>query len=156
MSTEPVVQGVLEPKPVGNHNDQGSATTVSRADHLHDHGVHTTPLSHALANETAAGFMLPILFALGTTTRLVAGDSPYTVLATDHGIFCDTNGGAITVLLPAGVDGKAYYIINCGSSGNNVTLTPDGTELLYGFAASETMFDTEVFDIHYETTEGWR
>jgi len=92
--------------------------------------------------------------ALVTTTRLVVGDSPYTVLATDEVIYADTDGGALTVNLPAGVDGAHYVVINCGSAANTVTLNPNGAEKICG-EVSQTLYDGEVLDIHFETTDGW-
>lgn len=89
-------------------------------------------------------------------TRITVLDSPYTVLNTDRSIYADTDGGAITVLLPDGINEVKYTVKNCGSSGNDVTLTPNGTDLLFGVNASETVFDSEVLDIQYEDTEGWR
>lgn len=90
------------------------------------------------------------------TTRIDDGDSPYTVLATDHNIFCDTDGGAITVNLPAGIDGTYYRIINCGSSGNDVTQYANGVEKLFGVASvGDTIGDKEARIVVYETTEGW-
>jgi len=87
-----------------------------------------------------------------TTTRIINTDSPYTVLSTDHVIFADTDAGAITINLPAGIDGREYKIINCGS--NDVTLTPNGAELLNGSNASMA-FGAGVIVVTYETTEGW-
>jgi len=90
-----------------------------------------------------------------STTRITDSDSPYTALATDHHIFVDTDGGAVTLNLPAGVDGTNYRIINCGSSGNDITVAPNGSELLTGANASKTMSDGTVIILTYETTEGW-
>jgi hypothetical protein len=89
------------------------------------------------------------------TTRLINTDSPYTVLSSDYEIFCDTDAGAITVNLPAGVDGTKYRITNTGSSGNDVTVAPNGAELLTGTNASRTLSDRSVIILTYETTEGW-
>ena len=91
------------------------------------------------------------------TTRIINTASPYTILATDHVIFCDTDGGAIEVDLPAGVEGTHYKLINCGSSGNDLTVDPDGTEQLYsaGAGVASTLADGEVISIHYNATEGW-
>ena len=86
-----------------------------------------------------------------TTTRVT--DS-YLALSTDERIFCDTDGTAITVTLPAGVDGTMYQILNVGSSDNDVTITPDGSEKVNG-SASETLYDSENLILTYETTEGW-
>ncbi len=91
------------------------------------------------------------------TTRIISTDSPYTILTTDIVIFADTDGGVITANLTAGVGGKEYKIINCGSSGNNVTVDPNGTEQLYGAGAgvAYTLTDGNVITIHYNATEGW-
>lgn len=89
------------------------------------------------------------------TTRLVAADSPYTVLIYDEVIFCDTDAGAITLNLPEGRRGQGFRIINCGSALNDVTVTPYGTELLDGINASKTLSDGSIVDLCYEPTEGW-
>ena len=89
------------------------------------------------------------------TTRITDAESPYTVLASDHHIFCDTDGGDITANLPAGIDGTNYRIINTGSSGNNVTVAPNGAELLTGSNASRTLSDGSVIILTYEPIEGW-
>lgn len=87
------------------------------------------------------------------TTRITS--SPYTALATDDNIFVDTDGGAITVNLPVGINRTKYRLINCGSSGNDITLAPNGAELLTGVNASRTISDGGVLIVVYETTEGW-
>jgi hypothetical protein len=89
------------------------------------------------------------------TTRITSG--PYNILVTDHILFVDTDSAAITVNLPAGVEGTNYKIINCGTSGNDVTVDPNGTEQLYGAGAgvASTLADGEVINIHYNATEGW-
>jgi len=89
------------------------------------------------------------------TTRITSVDSPYTMLSNDEELFCDTDGGAITVNLLAGVNRKRHRVINCGSSGNDVTLTPDGAELLKGVNGNQTLSDIEDLNITYETTKGW-
>lgn len=91
------------------------------------------------------------------TTRIDDGDSPYTVLVTDEIILADTDGGVITVNLPAGVDGTHYRISNTGSSGNDVTVDPNGAEQLFGGGAgvSFALVDGETINIYFETTENW-
>lgn len=86
------------------------------------------------------------------TTRITANT---TLDTTHHNIFCDTDGGAFTVTLPAGVAGTKYRIINTGTSGNAVTITPDVAELLLGENSNWTLLDGDVLTIVYETTEGW-
>jgi hypothetical protein len=85
------------------------------------------------------------------TTRVTAG--PYTVLATDHHINCQTTGGAFAALLPAGVAGTEYNFYNTGTA--NLTITPNGAELLKGSNTSVTLYPTEVLRLVYFATEGW-
>ena len=92
---------------------------------------------------------------LSVTTLINDTDSPYTVLARDEVLYCDTDGGAITVNLPSGINGKRYRIINTGSASNDVTISPSGAELLTGANASRTLSDSSVVILIYETTEGW-
>lgn len=87
------------------------------------------------------------------TTRVTT--SPYNVLPTDNNIFCDTDSLAIILNLPIGTDGKNYRIINTGDSDNDVTVVPNGSELLTGENASRTLSDGSVIILTYETTEGW-
>lgn len=89
------------------------------------------------------------------TTRITSADSPYSVTSTDEEIFADTDGGAITINLPAGTDGRTMRIINTGSSSNDVTIAPNGAELLNGANASDVASDGEKYKLTYETTEGW-
>jgi hypothetical protein len=88
-----------------------------------------------------------------TTTRVT---TTYTIQRGDGTIYCDTDiGGAFTVTLPPGVAGDTFRIINVGSSGDDLTIAPDGAELLIGVNASKTISDGTVVILTYETTEGW-
>ena len=91
----------------------------------------------------------------GRIKKTVRITGNYNILPSDSVIFCDTDGGAFVVNLPAIIDGTHYKIKNTGTSGNDVTLTPDGTDKLFGVNASEPVHDGEVFDIEPEMTEGW-
>lgn len=92
--------------------------------------------------------------APAATVRILVGDSPYDALAADQVIFCQTDGGAITVNLPAGIEGTNYKIINCGSSGNDVTIDGDAAETVIG-DLTQTLADGEVLELHYNAIEGW-
>jgi len=88
-------------------------------------------------------------------TRIDHNAHPYTMLVTDGTLMVNTTGGPCTVLLLAGVSRKVHKIVNVGSGGNDVTVTPDGAESLYGAAASFALHDGEMIDPTYDTTEGW-
>ena len=85
------------------------------------------------------------------TTRVT---TTYTVLVSDHVIYCDTDGGAFTATLPAGVEGQQFKIINCGSSGNSLTVDGNGAETVYG-ELTQVLSDGEVIDLTFNATEGW-
>jgi hypothetical protein len=88
------------------------------------------------------------------TTRITT--TPYSILSTDHHLFIDTDGSAITVNLPAGIEGTEYIIYNVGSSGKNVTIVPNGSEKLLGTNTSDYLTDGENITLVYNSTEGWR
>ncbi|HUX56537.1 MAG TPA: hypothetical protein VMV77_06155 [Bacteroidales bacterium] len=85
------------------------------------------------------------------------GDSPYTVQLKDEEFAIDTDGGAFSILLPTGVPGRRLKIINAGTSGNDVTVTPNGTEQLFrgGAGVAFTLHDVEIIDISFFTNQGW-
>jgi len=88
------------------------------------------------------------------TERITVLHSPYTALNTDHAIRADTDGGAIALNLPAGIDGTIYMIKNDGNSGLNLTITPNGAERIDG-QANITLIDKESVILVFETTEYW-
>lgn len=134
--------------------------TVNQVNVANGNGVAGNPLLslpqdiHTGANPTFAT-LTTTGGRINSTTRITSADSPYAVLATDEIIFVDTDSGAVTVNLPAGVDGTHYRIINCGTSGNAITVNPNGAELLLGVNSSYTLLDGQVMELNYETTEGW-
>jgi hypothetical protein len=82
--------------------------------------------------------------------------SPYAVSTTDHTIMVDTDSGAIIVNLPGSAGtGRHLRIVNVGSSDNDVTVTPDGAELLTGANASRTLSDRSVIILENHQSEGW-
>lgn len=95
-----------------------------------------------------------LITAIAETHRIDSGDSPYTVTSTVDVLYCDTDGGAITVNLPAGVNGQSVKIHNVGTSGNNITIDGNGAETVKG-QATQTLIDAETLELTFETTEHW-
>jgi len=85
------------------------------------------------------------------TTRVT---TTYTILVTDDIIFADTDAGGFTATFPAGVEGQTFKVINCGSSGNILTLDGNGAETVRG-ALTQELSDAETLIITYNATEGW-
>ena len=88
-------------------------------------------------------------------SALRVASTPFTAGKYNYAIFVDTDNGAITVNLPAGIRGTCYKIVNCGGATNDVTINPHGPELLFGSAAGYALTDGLSIDICYEPTEGW-
>ena len=88
---------------------------------------------------------------INATTKRVS-TATYTVLFTDSVIFFDTDSTAITVTLPAGSADYDYTFKNVGSSGNNITLVPNGIEIV----EDATIYDGESFHLRFDPTEGWK
>ena len=79
----------------------------------------------------------------------------YTILVTDQVVFCDTDGGAFTATLPAGIEGQTFKIANTGTSSLDLTIAPNGAELLIGVNSNFILRDGESLLLTYNTTEGW-
>lgn len=107
--------------------------------------------THTEASPTFAGLTTTAGRIVGVT-RLTGAT---TLNTNHHHVLCDTDGGAFTVTLPTGVAGTYYRIVNTGASANNLTITPDGSELLLGVNSSFILGDGEALIIVYESTEGW-
>jgi hypothetical protein len=90
--------------------------------------------------------------------RTSVTSSPYTVLSTDDHISITTASVAITVNLPAIVNGKIYHIKDQdgNAAGNNITVSPDGSDTIEN-AASLTISTNGVCItlIGNSTTNNW-
>lgn len=83
--------------------------------------------------------------------------TPYSIGTKDHTLTVDTDLQPITILLPelaSGNQNRYFRIINVGTSGNDITITPFGTDDLTGFNASRTLSDRSRL-ILAGTTKGW-
>jgi len=81
-------------------------------------------------------------------------DSTYTIPSTVGLVIGDTDGGAITVNLPAGRLLEMIVVQNSGSSGN-ITLTPDGSETINGLS-SAIIGPGESLQNIWSTLQEWR
>ena len=76
-----------------------------------------------------------------------------------EGYFCNTNGGAFTVNLPAGSAGAIVSVSDYTRTfqTNNLTISPNGSEKIGGIAADATLStegQTATF-VYVDSTEGW-
>lgn len=79
---------------------------------------------------------VPPSYVIGTSKRITAAMSPYTVLTTDTVLLCDTSGGAITLQLPtiASVGDRIIFAkLDIGT--NAVTILPNGAQTIDGFSS---------------------
>ena len=108
------------------------------------------------ANDLTVGGDLEVAGSIKSSGGRIVNTSrvttTYTILVSDHRVFCNTDGGDFTVTLPEGIDGQEYRIINTGSG--TLTVAPNSAELIDGVNASKTM-GTGIIILTYETTEGW-
>lgn len=80
--------------------------------------------------------------------------SPYTVLATDVQLNVLSATGAITLNLPAGIDGKTYTVKDeSGLAGTNVvSIVPNGAETIEGAAILRLTHNFDSVTLYYDTT----
>jgi hypothetical protein len=67
----------------------------------------------------------------------------------------DTTSAGFTYTLPVGVDNESFKIVNVGSGGNLLTITPNGAEKLLGANSSFALSDGESLEIAYNSIDGW-
>jgi len=90
------------------------------------------------STSTGAGGAPPVVpsYIIGTSKRIVFADSPYTVLATDTTLLCDTSGGNIVLQLPAiAVMGDRVVFAKMDIGAGSVSILPNGAETIDGAAS---------------------
>ncbi len=92
----------------------------------------------------------------GVRVRVTRVTSNTTLNNTYHHVFVDTNAGDVNITLPAGESGAQYIIYNCGTSGNVVTIIPNGTDEILGENSNYDVADGDDEMLTFETTEHWR
>jgi len=80
----------------------------------------------------------------------------HTATAADHTIFANATSTNITVTLPtaANIIGRQYIIKRVDSSGNSVTIDPDGSETIEG-ASSKSLTDQRSIVIQSDNSNWW-
>lgn len=109
-----------------------------------------------ISAETRVTVDVPEICDKAEVTELVAADSPYTILGTDREIFANTDAGSIALVLPTGIRGKLYRMLNVGASGNDMTITTTGGQRLFGVAGGgDTSSDGETRIVVFDTVNHW-
>lgn len=95
---------------------------------------------------------------LGTETTVAFVNnaaSPYTVLATETILSILSTTGVVETLLPAGVAGKTFTIMDSdGDAGTNtITITPDGAETIEGAAALTLLHNFDSITLMYNVAD---
>jgi hypothetical protein len=78
--------------------------------------------------------------------------SPYLLVETMETVYGDTDGGVITINLKAGILGQQHRIKNVGSSANDITVDPDGSEQIDG-GPTDTVPDGTAITIQWSGTQ---
>jgi hypothetical protein len=89
------------------------------------------------------------------TLDITSSNSPYAIANKNVILFCDTTSGDVTVFLKIADGTNSVSIVNCGSSNNDVIVTPRGTDLLIGVNESMTLSDRNRIDLNDSVTKGW-
>lgn len=97
--------------------------------------------------------LVSVTYVVRDITRVTT--TPYSIIRNDYVIFLNTDATIITANLPAGIQGTEYKIVNTGTSGNDVTLVPNGTENLFGTNGSTAITDGNNLTINFDETDGW-
>ena len=103
-------------------------------------------------------WFLSVKSILDNVNAVVVTDptSPYTVENENEIIFITTTT-AFIVNLKKLLNGRRCRVINMPASTANVSLTPNGADLLYGVNASDTILPGEARDVdsNSDSSKGW-
>ena len=127
----------------------GTATIPSGDHAIYSSSTNSSYLAGALE---VAGDLTTGSGRIKNTTRYT---TTQTIPVTDEVVFGNTDSAGWTATLPAGAEGQTLRIINSGSSGNNLTVAPNGAEHLYGVNSNFVLADGESIEITYNATDGW-
>lgn len=83
-------------------------------------------------------------------TTITAADSPYSIVETDYGIFIDATAGAVEVILVVdnvNKPNRALILKKIDSTSNTITITPEGTDTIFGGVSTTLIRENEVLQI---------
>lgn len=139
------------PSTIGTANTQGTTASFSRSDHIHNHGAQTDPTHHAVATQSAHGFMSSTdkakldgisgtrIFKSGVLTPASFTGNPKKATLTFGTPFPNTNY-SVSILGP---DGRmwSYESLLAGSVvvNSNSNTTPTGDVMWMAFSHGETV-----------------
>lgn len=138
-------------------NSQWGSLHHDQEDFIIETGVATGAGSAPTTNRNA--IVLKGTGGVVTTAGRIKNTTRYTttqaIPVTDDVVFANTDGSAWTATLPIGAEGQTLKIVNSGSSGNLLTLAPNGAEHLLGVNSNFLLFDGESLIVTYNATDGW-
>jgi hypothetical protein len=140
---ESLLYGVFNSNPASQTLRVNAITNITQKLRIGDTTAPTYALEVAGVTKTESG-------RIPKTTRLTADGT--TLGTTQHEVFCDTDGGAFTVTLPATPVGQTYRITNSGN--NNLTVGRNGNTIK-GSATDATIPSGDTLILTWEPTEGW-
>jgi hypothetical protein len=141
--TNSIIYGIMAATPAAQILRFNAVTNITQNVRIGD----TTTPEYALE---VAGVVKSESGRVVKTTRLTADGT--TLSTAHHEVFCNTDGGAFTVTLPATPVGQTYRITNSGN--NNLTLGRNGNNIK-GSATDATVPSGDTLIITWEPTEGW-
>ena len=136
----------------------GDVPQLLSFDKLNDEIMVIDKSAKQVKRQTIQSFIENFLNELSSTATIASitnTDSPYTILATDQVIFCDTSSGDITVNLPssASIIGK-NYIVKKTVSANKVIVNTSAAETINGRETLDILAENSTLNL-YSSGSGW-
>jgi len=90
-----------------------------------------------------------------TSPVIIRKTAAYTITSLDEEVYGNTDGGSYVFSLPAGSQDELLRMVNTGSSGNILTISPNGSQHLLGTNSDFILNDGEALYIRYDADDGW-
>lgn len=131
----------------------GSMTAIK----LYYPGLNVNNNGNVAVGTTSTTSRFHIEGAMSTAIKTLSTSGTYTVTPRDSTLLVDTTTGVITVSLPTCADctGRIYVIKKVDSSGNNVTITSVGGELIDGLSTYPLTTQYQVIRVQSNGVNWW-